>query len=225
MAIGALGSRFGVSALCERLRIARSSYCYSGKAAQRPDPHAGMRDRTRAVFEQSNMTLDPERVWHALGAGGDGPEPVAASEKIVRRLMREEALVVIYGKKKRACSSCKGEIGEHPGNKVRRDFHVDGPNKLWLTDVTQFALTSCECSLSAIIDCLDGKVASHRLSRTPMRTSRAPRWPRPPDRFRPRNTSDVKETVLLTSASRHFELKSSFRLGRRFLFVRMRFEI
>ena len=81
--------------------------------------------------------------------------------------MREEALVVIYGKKKRACSSCKGEIGEHPGNKVRRDFHVDGPNKLWLTDVTQFALTSCECSLSAIIDCLDGKVASHRLSRTP----------------------------------------------------------
>ena len=81
--------------------------------------------------------------------------------------MREEGLSVIYDKRRRAYSSYKGEISAHPGNKVARDFHADAPNRLWLTDITQFALAGFRCYLSVIVDCFDGKVVSHRLSKSP----------------------------------------------------------
>lgn len=165
--IDALRNRFEASELCRGLRIARSSYYYSRSAARRPDPHAGTRRRIRAIFERSNMTFGSERVWHALRAGDDGLDPLRISEKVVRRLMREEGLLVIYSKKRRAYSSYKGEISEHPGNMVNRNFHADEPNRLWLTDITQFALPGFKCYLSAIIDCFDGSVVSHLLSRAP----------------------------------------------------------
>ena len=167
MVIGASKARFSVSDLCDRLCIARSSYYYSRNAAKRPDPHADMRNRIRAIFEQSGMTFGSERIWHSLRVGDDGLDPVIVSEKVVRRLMREEGLVVIYNKKKRTYSSYKGEISEHPGNKVCRNFHTDKPNVLWLTDITQFTLPDYKCYLSAIIDCFDGKVTSYRLSKNP----------------------------------------------------------
>lgn len=167
MVIDALGARFSVSELCGKLRIARSSYYYSKTASQRPDPHAATRARIRTIFERSRSTFGAERIWHALRGGDDGLEPVIISEKIVRRLMKEEGLVVIYNKRRRSYSSYKGEISEHPGNKVCRNFHADAPDMLWLTDITQFTLPDYKCYLSAIIDCFDGKVVSHRLSRIP----------------------------------------------------------
>ncbi len=167
MVIDALRNRFEVSELCKKLRLARSSYYYSRSAAKRPDPHADVRRRIKAIFEQSNMTFGSERIWHALKVGDDGLGPLRISEKVVRRLMREEGLFVIYNKKKRTYSSYKGEISDHPGNRVNRNFHADGPNRLWLTDITQFTLPHFRCYLSAIIDCFDGSVVSHRLSKAP----------------------------------------------------------
>ena len=81
--------------------------------------------------------------------------------------MREEGLSVIYNKRRRGYSSYKGEISAHPGDKVARDFHADAPNRLWLTDITQFTLADFKRYLSVIVDCFDGKVVSHRLSKSP----------------------------------------------------------
>lgn len=165
--IDALRGGFEVGALCRRLSIARASYYYCRKAAGRPDPHAATRERIRSIFEGSAMTFGSERVWNALRSGDDGLAPLRVSEKVVRRLMREEGLRVIYNKRRRGYSSYKGEISEHPGDRVRRDFRAGGPGELWLTDITQFSLGGSRFYLSAIVDCFDGKVASHRLSERP----------------------------------------------------------
>lgn len=167
MVVDALKDRSTVSALCERLGIPRCSYYYARKANERPDKHAEARRRIRAIFERSKETFGSERIWHALRYGDDGEAPLVISEKVVRRLMREEGLSVIYNKKKRTYSSYKGEISAHPGDKVKRNFHADKPNEKWLTDITQFKLPSCKCYLSAIIDCFDGKVAAYELSKSP----------------------------------------------------------
>jgi transposase InsO family protein len=50
---------------------------------------------------------------------------------------------------------------------VGRDFHADAPNRLWLTDVTEFRLDGCKAYLSPVIDCYDGKVVSWTLSKHP----------------------------------------------------------
>ncbi len=167
MVIDALKGSFPAADLRRRLGIARSSYYYSRAASRRPDRYAGIRVRVRGIFEASRQTFGSERIWQALRAGDDGAEPAIVSEKVVRRLMAEEGLRVIYNKRRRSYSSYKGEISEHPGNKVGRNFHADAPNELWLTDITQFTLPFFKCYLSAIIDCFDGKVVSYRLSRTP----------------------------------------------------------
>lgn len=51
---------------------------------------------------------------------------------------------------------------------TRRNFHADAPNKLWLTDITEFKLPSEEKAyLSPVIDCYDGLVVAWRIGRRP----------------------------------------------------------
>ena len=90
------------------------------------------------------------------------------SEKVVRRLMAEEGCKVAYPKRKRRYSSYKGEISDAPPNLARRNFRADAPNKLWLTDITEFKLPSEEKAyLSPVIDCYDGLVVAWRIGRRP----------------------------------------------------------
>ena len=83
-------------------------------------------------------------------------DPIRISGKKVRELMAEEGCVVTYARKRRRYNSYKGEIGDAPGNLVARDFRADAPNRLWLTDVTQFRIPAGKAYLSPVIDCFDG---------------------------------------------------------------------
>jgi transposase InsO family protein len=56
------------------------------------------------------------------------------SEKVVRRLMAEEQLVVKRTRRRRYNSYC-GEIGPAPENLLARDFSSCRPNEKWLTDI------------------------------------------------------------------------------------------
>ncbi len=163
----ALRGEFELGELLGGLGLARATYYHNRNALSRPDRHALVRRRIREVFEKSRATFGSERIWATLRRGLDGGEPFRISEKVVRRLMREEGLVVIYNKRKRTYGSYKGEIAAHPGNKVGRRFRADAPNRLWLTDITQFSLGDAKCYLSPVIDCFDGKVVAHRISRAP----------------------------------------------------------
>ena len=135
------------------LRISKSSYEYQRAALRRPDKHAGLRARVREVFEGANASRGYRYVTHALRSGDD---PVVVSEKVVRRIMREEGLAVSYAKKKARYSSYKGEISDAPENLVNRDFRAAAPNELWLTDITEFGLPDGKVYLSPILDCFDG---------------------------------------------------------------------
>lgn len=77
------------------------------------------------------------------------------SEKVVRRIMKEENLVVKTPKRKRY-SSYKGEINSDVANIINRNFHSDKPNVKWLTDITEFSIPAGKVYLSPIIDCFDG---------------------------------------------------------------------
>ena len=50
------------------------------------------------------------------------------SEKVVRRLMVEEQLVVSRNRRRRYSSYC-GEIGPAPDNLIARDFKAEQPNQ------------------------------------------------------------------------------------------------
>ena len=44
----------------------------------------------------------------------------------------------------RGYSSYVGEVSKAPENLVSRNFHADEPNRLWLTDITEFRLPGGE---------------------------------------------------------------------------------
>lgn len=81
------------------------------------------------------------------------------SEKVVRRLMAEEQLIVKRAGRRRYSAYC-GEIGQAPENLLARNFRSCRPNEKWLTDITEFQLQAGKVYLSPVIDCFDGKVVS-----------------------------------------------------------------
>jgi transposase InsO family protein len=91
---------------------------------------------------------------------------ITISEKIVRRLMKEENLVAL-GKKKRSYSSYQGESNPCADNLLERDFYADAPNQKWLTDITEFGIPSGKIYLSPIVDCFDGLLASWTIGVSP----------------------------------------------------------
>ena len=75
---------------------------------------------------------------------------------------------VIYAKKhKRKWSSHVGEVSEAPENLVERNFHADAPNKLWLSDITEFKIPAGKVYLSPILDCFDGNLPSWSIGTVP----------------------------------------------------------
>ena len=90
-------------------------------------------------------------MWLELRGAG-----IVVSAKRVMRLMTRHGLVPPL-KRARRYSSYRGEIGgEAPANLVNRDFHAEAPNRLWVTDITEFRIPAGKAYLSPVIDCHDG---------------------------------------------------------------------
>jgi transposase InsO family protein/transposase-like protein len=153
-----------LSELTDFLRISKSSYEYQRKAIAKGDKYAEVRPLVVGIFEDSNRTRGYRYVTHELRELDD---PVVVSEKVVRRIMAEEGCRVIYLKKAKRYSSYKGEISDAPENLVKRNFHADAPDELWLSDITEFGIPAGKCYLSPVLDCFDGKLVSWAVSTSP----------------------------------------------------------
>ena len=137
------------------LRISRSSYEYH-RARLGRDRHGRLRPLVADAFEA--VRRRGYRAVHAeLRRRG-----VRVSEKVVRRLMREQGLSAARPRRRR-WSSYAGEVSPAPPNlPLRADgthgFRAAAPNELWVADITEFGLPSGEkCYLSPVVDCFDGR--------------------------------------------------------------------
>ncbi|MEW6081725.1 MAG: IS3 family transposase [Bacillota bacterium] len=158
-AIGALRERYPLNDLLGCLSMPKSSYFYHYAALSIPDKYSELRERT--AFALADGRYGYRRI-HAVLIG-DGK---TVSEKVVRRLMRDENLVVV-GRRKRRYSAYKGESSPAVPNIIERDFHAQAPNSKWLTDLTEFPLPAGKVYLSPIIDCFDGMAVSWSIGTSP----------------------------------------------------------
>ena len=149
------------------LKISKSSYEYRHKAQMRGDKYADLRILVKDIFEGAGRCCRGYRfIVNELRCKDD---PIYASEKVVRRIMREEKLIPCWMKKRRkAYSSYAGEMSAAPENLVKRNFKSALPNFLWLTDITEFKLPNGhKVYLSAVRDCFDSSIVSWRIGRHP----------------------------------------------------------
>lgn len=149
--------------LTDSLKISKSSYEYQCAALRKQDKYSQLRASIRTMFEEGGERWGYRTIWAKLRLSG-----TRVSEKVVRRIMREEGCKVVYAKPRKRYNSYGGEISEAPDNLVRRRFRAQAPNEIWLTDITEFKLPNDEkVYLSPIIDCHDGLVVSWRIGRRP----------------------------------------------------------
>jgi putative transposase len=159
--IDALREKYPLNELLAVVAISKSSYFYQKKALSRPDKYVSLRKEVRDVFGKNKCVYGYRRVHAVLRKNG-----ITCSEKVVRRLMLEEHLVV-QGKKRRSYSSYLGEISPAVPNLLERDFHVEKPNEKWLTDLTEFHIPAGKVYLSPVVDCFDGMAVSWTIGTSP----------------------------------------------------------
>ena len=106
--------------------------------------------KIRQEFIEGYRSYGYRRIHSALRTQG-----IVVSEKVIWRIMRQESLVVVYTCRKKY-SSYVGEVIPAVPNLVQRNFHVEEPNKLWPTDITEFHIPAGKIYLSPVIDCFDG---------------------------------------------------------------------
>lgn len=160
LVIDTLRSRYQLKILLKIMNMAKSSYCYQ-ENIKNYDKYSAERKKLTEIFNKNNNKYGSRRLHIEYCKEGK-----KLSERVIRRIMHEEKLHVIHVKIKKY-SSYKGEISPEVPNLVQRNFHADSPNKLWLTDITEFHIPAGKIYLSPIIDCYDGWVVSRKIGLSP----------------------------------------------------------
>lgn len=145
----------------------RSPCEYQRRAMARTDRRERLerlRERVREVLGGANRSRGHRHAARELRSGAD---PVVVPGRVVRRVMREEGLVVAYARRRARHGPYLGEISRAPDDLVARRFRAERPNELWPADVTEFALPDGKACLSAVPGCFDGGLASWSIGRRP----------------------------------------------------------
>ena len=159
--IGALRNKYKLHELLDIFHMSKSSYCYQQAALAAPDKYNEVRKKIRSVFDDSSSRYGYRRIHSSLKT-----EDITISEKVIRRIMQEDKLIV-PNVKRRKYNSYKGEITPAVPNVIERDFHAEQPNTKWLTDITEFHIPAGKIYLSPIIDCFDGLPVSWTIGISP----------------------------------------------------------
>ena len=159
--IDAVEDKYSLHQLLKCLCMAKSSYYYQRAVMKQYDKYAEIRIRIKIIFQENRNCYGYRRIHGELKKIG-----ITVSEKIVRRIMKEEHLTVPT-KRMKKYSSYKGEITPEVDNIINRDFHAEQPNTKWLTDITEFAIPAGKVYLSPVIDCFDGMVVKWNIGTTP----------------------------------------------------------
>lgn len=159
--IDALRATYRVRDLLDALSMARSSYFYHLARLQLPDRYQEVRTNVGRIFKENRRVYGYRRIHMMFRRVG-----TVVSEKVIRRIMAEETLVVI-SRRRRRYSAYQGEITPAVANILQRDFHAEAPSEKWLTDITEFQVSTSKVYLSPAIDCFDGMVVSWTIGTRP----------------------------------------------------------
>ena len=119
--------------------------------------------KIKLIIDKSKRRYGYRRVTLMLKNKG-----LVVNHKRVYRLMKEQNLLCDkFHRKTRKYYSYKGEVGRIANNELNRNFKVDTPNKVWVTDVTEFKVGSDKLYLSPILDLYNSEIVSFSMSTRP----------------------------------------------------------
>lgn len=121
--------------MCRALGVSRQGYYQwrSRPASEHERRDAELKAKILAAWEKGRRVYGSPRVYRELARSG-----VSTSEKRVARLMRELGLRGVSRRSAKRADDREKRVarGDSPTDQVKRDFTADGPNELWLADIT-----------------------------------------------------------------------------------------
>lgn len=143
---------------CRVLELARQPY-YRWLAQPITETEYTEAYRANALFDAHRD--DPEFGYRYLVAeDADAGEPMA--ERTAWRICSQQGLWSVFGKK-------RGRNGNKPGPPVHddligRNFTADGPNRLWLADITEHRTDEGKLYLCAIKDVFSNRIVGYSIA-------------------------------------------------------------
>lgn len=154
-------AEYPVSLVCETVGVSRSGY-YAWKRAE-PSERDKQNERLlveiRALHCHHRQRYGSPRIHQELKEAGH-----TVNRKRVARLMRENAL---RGRPKRKFKRTTDSNHDNPvaPNLLERDFTVDGPNRVWVGDITYVWTAEGWSYLAVLLDLFARRVVGWALSK------------------------------------------------------------
>ena len=134
---------FTLAAMCRVLGLSTSGY---NDWLRRPPSARALRDAElkggiEVIWRESDGTYGSPRIHAALRAEGE-----RGSRKRVARLMRELGIEGVTRRRFRTGTTKKDPEARPAPDLVNRDFSADGPDRLWVADITYVPTWGAGCT-------------------------------------------------------------------------------
>jgi putative transposase len=156
----------GVEPICEVLPIAPSTYYAQKAIAAEPAKRsvravrdAELREEIERVWKENFGVYGVRKVWRQLGR-----EEINVARCTVERLMRQMGLQGAVRGRRFKRTTIVDEAAERPLDLVQRNFTADGPNQLWVADLTYVATWKGFAYVAFITDVFSRKIVGWRVS-------------------------------------------------------------
>ncbi len=159
-------NQYGVEPICKVLPIAPSTYYRCRRLRLNPELRSQRAKRDEQLSEDIKLlwkahheVYGARKVWRQLLR-----ESVVVARCTVERLMHQMGLKgAIRGRARKKTTVPRAEL-ERPEDLVQRHFKAEGPNRLWVADLTYVATWTGFVYVAFIIDCFSRKVVGWRVS-------------------------------------------------------------
>ena len=149
--------------MCRALEESRSGY-YAFKnrpKSQQRIENEKLLIEIRRVFLENDSTYGSPRIWDQL----NNKDRIYCSENRVARIMRINAIVAIQKRKFRVTTNSKHDYPVWP-NVLNRNFTVEKPNSVWVTDITYIWTFEGWLYLAAVLDLFSRGIVGLAMDKT-----------------------------------------------------------
>jgi len=153
-------SEFGVEKMCLALKVSKSGYyAFRGRGkSRRVSENELLLSRIKEIHEKSRKTYGSPRVTDELKDEG-----IECGENRVARLMRQNGIAAKSKRRFRITTNSRHNLPVAE-NLLNQQFRVDGPNKVFVSDITYIWTTEGWLYLAVILDLFSRKIVGWAMS-------------------------------------------------------------